>query len=209
MPTTEPGMFHQDASPLVANNTPSEIERKAVTIPLHVQEYRALQEAFHLNNPVISYPACGTDISLVEVFPESETYYIDTDGSSIEILQQAHLPAQSHLVHQSAYEYMPPLPVDLVVLRAATTDTHDVAGLVRGLKKDGFVIESHWGSSSGARQLLADPQFKLIGAMEHDDTEQTCVFNTQNVSAITEQLMHDTGIVSKCTGKGYVFQKIT
>lgn len=208
MTTTEPGTFHLGTSPLVANNTLPEIERKTVTVPLFVQEYRALQEAFHLNNPVISYPACGTDISLAEVFSQSETYYIDTDEANIEILQQAHLPAQSHLIHQSAYEYIPSLPVDLVVLRAATTDTHDVAGLVRGLKKDGLVIESHWGSTGGARQLLADPRFKLVGAMEHDNTEQTCVFNTQNVSAIAEQLRYDTDAVSKCAGKGYVFQKI-
>ncbi|MBI4974028.1 hypothetical protein HZC27_05460 [Candidatus Roizmanbacteria bacterium] len=184
-------------------------ENKTVTVPLFIREYRALQEVLRLKNPVISYPACGTDISLAKVFPESETYYIDTDANCIELLRQAHLPAKSYLIRQSAYEYAPPDPVDLVVLRAASTDAADVVGLVRGLKQGGYVIESHWGSSSGARKLLADPQFKLIGRMEYDDIKDTCVFDTQNVAAITQQLIGDTDVISKYAGKGYVFQKIT
>lgn len=208
MTTPEPGSFHGGGN-LVSKNTSPNVERKIITSPLFVKEYRALQEALHLINPVISYPACGTDISLAEVFPDSETYYIDTDARSMEVLRQAQLPTHTHLILQSAYEYVPQVPVDLVVLRAATTDEHNVVGLVRGLKKGGYVIESHWGSSSGARELLADPQFKLIGAMVHDDSKESCVFDTQNVAVITEQLAGDTDVVSKCAGKGYVFQKIT
>lgn len=175
----------------------------------YIREYKALKESLGLESPVISYPACGSDISLSQVFDTSETYYIDTDGEEIEAIRAAGLPSDlNHLIVASAYEYTPPKPIDLVVLRNPSTDSHDIVGLTRGLRTGGYVIESHWGSTYGARELLGDPGFALTGAFKkNEDNGEDVTFETNTVE-ITKKLNEDTEFISKYAGVGYVFQKV-
>lgn len=175
-----------------------------------IGEYHTLKESLGLVKPVISYPACGGDISLSFVFPDSETYYIDTNEQEIQRVRNACLPEETtHLITQSAFEYTIPQPVDLVVLRNASTDKHDTVGLTKGLREGGYVVESHWGSLGGAQELLQNPNFSLVGVMEAvDGTDDKFVLD-RDTNKIAQQLREDTDIVSNYAGKGYVFQKVT
>ncbi len=191
----------------IAKNTEVE-QQQAGTNNDFIKEYEALRVALGLTTPIISYPACGDDISLSRVFPQSDTYYIDPDIAALEAIKAAGLQEETtHLVAQSAYNYKSPQPVDLVVLRNASTDNDDTVGLTRGLKKGGYVIESHWGSTVRSRDLLADPNFALVGRFALDkDMEGKVVLNT-NTNEIAKKLAEDTGVISQYAGRGYVFQK--
>jgi hypothetical protein len=185
------------------------IEYKPVIVDDFVGEYKTLKKSLGLTNPVISYPACGTDISLSKVFPDSSTYCIDIDKKSIDSIKNAGLGVNNHFVNQSAYDYEIPEPVDLVVLRNPSTDKGDVVGLTRGLKKGGYVVESHWGSTYGSQQLLSDPHFKLIGVLTPGKDMDKFTLDIDTNGSISEKLAGDTDIISKFAGRGYLFQKIS
>lgn len=186
----------------------SPMEVRPVTSDESVGEYKALKDSLKLIRPVISYPACGTDISLSKVFPDSETYYIDTDEAAINALEKAGLNSNNHFINQSAYDYQATEPFDLVALRNASTDKHDVVGLTKGLRKGGYAVESHWGSTGGALQLLSDPNFKLIGVLMPDHNTDKFTLQRDDDGALSRNLANDTDIISKLAGRGYVFQKI-
>jgi hypothetical protein len=173
-----------------------------------VGEYEALKKSLNLKDPIISYPACGSDTSLSEAFPTSRTCYIDNEEKVIAALKAAGLGPNNHFIHGSAYDYEIPEPFDLVVLRSPTTDTGDVPGLTRGLKKGGYVIESNWGSTEQARQLLSDPQFKLVGEIGYKEDKSEFVLEKDNDGDMSKKLANDKGIFSKLHDKSFVFQKI-
>ena len=88
-----------------------------------VGEYQALNDALHLGKPVIAYPACGEDISLSKVFPDSETYYIDTNEESIKYARQMFERIQNNIY------YTPQVTFDVV----------DVTDEERGLSEFDYV----------------------------------------------------------------------
>jgi len=203
----EPGAFHYKPQGKLNDFPPEETEKEEARVDeIFVREYRLLKQIFNLKHPTILYPACGFDISLSEVFPDSHTYYVDTDPNAIAALRRAGLPENTtHIILQSAYDFKPPMPIDLVVLRNPTTDKYDIVGLVRGLKAGGYVVESHWGCSGGSRDLLKNLNFNLIGHFIHDKKLGTAFYT--NAERISRILSRDKGVISKHAGSGYVFQK--
>lgn len=206
----KPGTFldlQQDTGNLLPPLAEVKQENVGIYEPF-VKEYEVLKAKLNLKDPVISYPACGYDISLSAVFPKSHTYYVDVYQEAVEALKRADLPEETtHIIAQSAYDYEPPEPIDFVVLRNSTTDKYDTVGLVKGLKKGGYVIESHWGSSIGSRDLLADPNFDLVGRFIADKKDKSRTILDTNVNKIAQKLANDTDIISKQAGSGYVFRK--
>lgn len=182
-------------------------ERKFFVVEKYIEQYKAIKTYLQLDNPVISYPACGEDTSLVEVFPDSTTYYIDINLDSIKALKRANLPKSSHLIHGSAFGYQYPEPLDLIVLRNAFVNSNSPVALTYPLKEGGYVMVSHWGSSSNSKEFAKDPNFELIGFMQQgEDLTSVFFLDRKNPDEIKKSILEDNDI-THYPNRAYVFQK--
>ena len=185
-----------------------------------IKEYQVIQSYFDLQDPVIFYPACGSDPSLSYVFPNCSTYYVDTDAKVLNALKNnAVLPEKSHLIRGSVFDEFLDVKFDLVVLRNASVERvgvgftnqlqAEVIDFTNQLQVGGLVIDFHWGTIGDSLDLLASPNFELLGVVVNDGENYS--FKPEKDGEIAKQMQEaetDPESSHRLANKPYIFRKI-
>ncbi len=122
-----------------------------------VTTYKVFQDTLHPKTDLVYYPACNVDISPSKGFPNSRVIYVDINNEAVAALKKAGLEAYN----QSALEYKPDNPVDVLILQNPSI-SHDVPS--QHVAQGGYVLCNDYHRT--ATDLRGDKDFELVGIIK-------------------------------------------
>jgi len=156
--TDDPSMGEKSEIP--EDQTEQVTERKTEISEEEVAALKTFDRELNPRKDLILYPSCATDVSPSAAFPENRVVYVDIDEPSIDALKKAGYEA----VNQSALDYDPGTPIDVLILY---NQAIRVKTLLAKVRDGGFVICNNY--HQAASETKADDQFEFIGAVSEND----------------------------------------
>ena len=148
-------------------------EEKDAANTVQRERRKALYQAFrdsplHPQCSKVYYPACGTDDAIVDVFPESEIIFLDTDKNDVDAIREKHVKESGCIqaVQASAEEYKP-TSVDLLLIHGSNYAMIWDAALASVIE-EGYVLTGDDAGDDMREHLIRDPRFEFVGVIREE-----------------------------------------
>lgn len=141
--------------------------------PRLVASYQTFQRELNPQTNLVYYPASGADISASKGFPNSRVIYVDIEPKTVAALKKAGYEAYE----QSALEYRPENPVDILILQNPSIPP-DVPS--QYVAEGGYVLCNDYHAT--ATDLRGNQDFELVGIIKKqgDQGDSNYVLDREN-----------------------------